>query len=140
MADQSTEWMDMEVDGKMRGPVHDVWATYRHLIKNAKVFLNGAISLVEAEELLHNGTGDLIVFGRPWLVNPDFASAAMAGKEEELQFEYNFDASDPEFLATKRELKLTRRFSTLPNTRSEIKRRVISTILSLRSQNIGPQV
>ncbi|KEF57390.1 uncharacterized protein A1O9_05307 [Exophiala aquamarina CBS 119918] len=49
------EWMDMEVDGKMRGPVHDVWATYCHLIKNAKSFLNGAISLVEAEELLQKG-------------------------------------------------------------------------------------
>lgn len=96
-ADHYTEWMDMEVDGKMRGPIHPVWATYRHLIKNAKVFLNGAISLIEAEELLKDGTGDLIVFGRPWLVNPDFASAAIAGREKELQFEYNFDASDPEF-------------------------------------------
>jgi 2,4-dienoyl-CoA reductase-like NADH-dependent reductase (Old Yellow Enzyme family) len=85
--------MDMEVDGKMRGPVHPVWATYRHLIKNAKVFLNGAISLVEAEELLKDHTADVIVFGRPWLVNPDFASAAIEGKEKELQFEYNFDVS-----------------------------------------------
>lgn len=85
----------MEVDGKMRGPVHPVWATYRHLIKNAKVFLNGAISLVEAEELLKDNTGDVIIFGRPWLVNPDFANAAMAGKEKELQFEYNFDVSAP---------------------------------------------
>lgn len=85
--------MDMEVDGKMRGPVHPVWATYRHLIKNAKVFLNGAISLIEAEELLKDGTGDLIIFGRPWLVNPDFANAAIAGKEKELQFNYNFDVS-----------------------------------------------
>lgn len=87
--------MDMEVDGKMRGPVHPVWTTYRHLIKNAKVFLNGAISLVEGEELLKDGTADLIIFGRPWLVNPDFASAAIAGKEKQLQFEYNFDASTP---------------------------------------------
>jgi hypothetical protein len=138
-ADQSIEWMDMEVDGKMRGPVHPVWATYCHLIKNAKIFLNGAISLVEAEELLRDGTGDLIVFGRPWLVNPDFASAAVAGKEKELLFEYNFDASDPGFLATKRELLLTRRFSILPSTQSEIKRRVISTIPSSRNQTTGLQ-
>ncbi|KAJ9608852.1 hypothetical protein H2200_006623 [Cladophialophora chaetospira] len=85
------EWMDMEVDGKMRGPLHPVWATYRHLIKNAKVFLNGAISLVEAEELLKDNTGDVIIFGRPWLINPDFANAAIAGKEKELNFVYNFD-------------------------------------------------
>ncbi|KAH0841647.1 hypothetical protein AYO21_01119 [Fonsecaea monophora] len=85
------EFMDMEVDGKMRGPKHPVWATYRHLIKNAKVFLNGAISLVEAEELLKDDTGDVIVFGRPWLVNPDFANAAMAGKEKEITFDFNFD-------------------------------------------------
>lgn len=83
----------MEVDGKMRGPIHPVWATYRHLIKNAKVFLNGAISLVEAEELVKDGTGDVVIFGRPWLVNPDFANAAFAGKEASLQFNYNFDVS-----------------------------------------------
>lgn len=93
--------MDMEVDGKMRGPVHPVWATYRHLIKNAKVFLNGAISLIEAEELLKDGTGDLIIFGRPWLVNPDFANAAIAGKEKELQFDYNFDVSNLDVFATR---------------------------------------
>lgn len=129
----------MEVDGKMRGPVHPVWTTYRHLIKNAKVFLNGAISLVEGEELLKDGTADLIIFGRPWLVNPDFASAAMAGKAKELQFEYNFDASTPGTLVIRVELMLTYRCSTLPNTRPEIKRRVIPTILSSRCQSIGPQ-
>ena len=129
----------MEVDGKMRGPVHPVWATYRHLIKNAKVFLNGAISLVEAEELLKDGTADLIVFGRPWLVNPDFARAAIAGKEKELQFVYNFEVGDLGFPVTKRELILTCQHSTLPNTRSEINRRVILTILSSRIQTIGPQ-
>ena len=83
----------MELDGRMRGPLHPVFATYRHLIKNAKVFLNGAISLAEAEELLKDRTGDVIVFGRPWLINPDFANAALSGKEGQLQFKYDFDVS-----------------------------------------------
>jgi 2,4-dienoyl-CoA reductase-like NADH-dependent reductase (Old Yellow Enzyme family) len=83
--------MDMEIDGKMRGPLHPVIATYRSLIKNAKVFLNGNISLPEAEELLQDHTGDVIIFGRPWLVNPDLANRAMQGKD--CVFEYNFDVS-----------------------------------------------
>lgn len=127
----------MEVDGKMRGPVHPVWATYRHLIKNAKVFLNGAISLIEAEELLKDGTGDLIIFGRPWLVNPDFASAAIAGKEKQLQFKYNFDVSVAVPGHVHREPMLTTRFSISLSTLSEIKRRVILIIHSSRNQNTG---
>ncbi|KAK7894031.1 hypothetical protein LTR67_006732 [Exophiala xenobiotica] len=82
------EFMDMEIDGKMRGIRHPVWATYRHLIKNANVFLNGNISIPEAEELLKDGTGDVIIFGRPWITNPDFANKAIAGLE--CNFEYDF--------------------------------------------------
>lgn len=59
------DWRDMEVDGRMRGPINPVFTIYRSLIKNAKVFLNGNISLLEAEELLKDNTGDVIVFGRP---------------------------------------------------------------------------
>ncbi|OQV07528.1 hypothetical protein CLAIMM_11951 [Cladophialophora immunda] len=87
------DWMDWEIDGRLRGPLHPVWATYRHLIKNAKVFLNGAISIVEAEELLKDNTGDVIVFGRPWLINPDFANAVIAGRESDLSFKYNYITS-----------------------------------------------
>lgn len=83
--------MDMEIDGQMRGINHPVWATYRHLIKNAKVFLNGNISVPEAEELLKDGTGDVIVFGRPWITNPDFANKVFSGME--CIFNYDFVVS-----------------------------------------------
>lgn len=85
--------MDMKIDGKLRGIKHPVWATYRHLIKNANVFLNGNISIPEAEELLSDGTGDVIIFGRPWITNPDFANKAIAGLE--CIFEYDFSVSCP---------------------------------------------
>lgn len=120
----------MEVDGKMRGPVHPVWATYRHLIKNAKVFLNGAISLVEAEELLKDYTGDVIVFGRPWLINPDFANVALAARQQELKFDYNFDVSAVSLSSLPR--RLTQESSTLLNTHLATKPRATLTTPSWR--------
>src|SRR5271170_6008026 len=56
--------MDVFLDGKMRGTKHDVWGTYLHLIKNSKRFLNGDISIDEAERLVRDGTGDVVIFGR----------------------------------------------------------------------------
>lgn len=89
----------MEIDGRLRGPLHPVWATYRSLIKNAKVILNGAISVVEAEELLKDNTGDVISFGRPWLINPDFANAITAAKESQVHYNYNYDVSSRRHLS-----------------------------------------
>lgn len=83
----------MKFDGVPRGPIHPVWATYRHLIKNAKVFLNGSISVVEAEELLKDHTGDVIVFGRPWLVNPDFANRVIQGKPALLSYDFQVETA-----------------------------------------------
>jgi len=57
-------FMDVFLDGKMRGTNHDVWATYLPLIKHSKKFLNGDISIEEAEKLVADGVGDVIVFGR----------------------------------------------------------------------------
>lgn len=86
--------MDVRIDGKLRGPVHPVWSTYRHLIKNAKVFVNGSIGVTESEELLKDGTADLIVYGRPWLVNPDFANRVIQGKDPLLDFDFTVSLAD----------------------------------------------
>ena len=75
-------------DGKLRGPVHPVWASYRHLIKNAKVFVNGTIDVAEAEQLLLDGTADLIVCGRSWLVNPDYANRIFEGVKPVSTFDF----------------------------------------------------
>lgn len=80
-------------DGKLRGPVHPVWASYRHLIKNAKVFLNGSIDVAEAEQLLLDGTGDLIVCGRSWLVNPDYANRILEGVKPVSTFDFTVSCS-----------------------------------------------
>ena len=86
--------MDMEIDGKMRGVVHPVWPTYRPLIQNNKVFLNGNITVPEAEELLRDGTGDVIIFGRPWIPNPDFANRAIAGVDCVLNFDFQVSSNN----------------------------------------------
>jgi hypothetical protein len=56
--------MDVILDGKPRATNHDVFETYLPLIKNCKRFLNGGISVEEAETLIEEGKGDVIVFGR----------------------------------------------------------------------------
>jgi len=56
--------MDVWFDGKARATNHDVWGTYLPLIKKSKKFLNGDITVAEAEELVRKGVGDVIIFGR----------------------------------------------------------------------------
>lgn len=54
------------------------------------LFLNGDISAEEGETLLAQGVGDVIVFGRPWISNPDFAHRIFQGKVLN-------EASDPKY-------------------------------------------
>lgn len=56
--------MDVELDGTLRATNHDVWATYLPLIKNCMKFVNGNITIPEAEQLVESGTADVIIFGR----------------------------------------------------------------------------
>jgi 2,4-dienoyl-CoA reductase-like NADH-dependent reductase (Old Yellow Enzyme family) len=52
----------------------------RPLIKNTKVFANGAFTPEEAEELVSAGTLDGVFFGVPWLTHPDLAKRIRHGK------------------------------------------------------------
>ncbi|KAJ7806162.1 hypothetical protein B0H14DRAFT_3768845 [Mycena olivaceomarginata] len=73
---------DIIVEGKMRAIPHEVIGTYRlvPLIKNTKVFVNGAFTPEEAEELVSAGTLDGVFFGVPWLTHPDLAKHVRHGK------------------------------------------------------------
>ncbi len=72
------EKMDPTYDEKEgpRGTKHDVIATYTPLIKNAKILLNGNYDAKEADETIKNGTAAGIVFGTPWISNPDYYERA----------------------------------------------------------------
>ena len=96
--------MDVCLDGKLRATNHDVWGTYLPLIKNCKKFLNGDITVAEAEALVEKGVGDVIVFGRyisfaltvqynsrPWIINPDFGTRVL--NDLPVVTEYDFTVS-----------------------------------------------
>lgn len=54
-----------------RSTPHDVLETYRRYIRRSYLFLNGGISISEAEELLREDEVDAVVFGRLWISHPD---------------------------------------------------------------------
>ncbi|KAK2459471.1 hypothetical protein APHAL10511_008505 [Amanita phalloides] len=64
---------DVTLDGKPVATKRDVVASYRHLIKNAKVFVNGAVLPEEGAELVESGNADAIAFGFNYIIHPDLA-------------------------------------------------------------------
>jgi len=72
--------LDPVIDGKTRGVPHDVVATYGHLMKHSKKFINGGITPEEGEELVVSGKADAVVFGMLWLTHPDLAKRIQFGK------------------------------------------------------------
>ncbi|KAL0575124.1 hypothetical protein V5O48_006850 [Marasmius crinis-equi] len=74
------EMTDPVIDGNKRGTVHDVVASYRPYVKNAKFFANGGIFPDEAVKLVSEGTSDAIVFGFLYVAHPDLAKRIQFGK------------------------------------------------------------
>ncbi|KAG6811786.1 hypothetical protein H0H92_005856 [Tricholoma furcatifolium] len=71
---------DVEFDGKKRATPHDIVGTYRHLIKNAKVFVNGGVLPEEGASLVESGKADGIAIGFNWITHPDLAKRVQNGK------------------------------------------------------------
>src|ERR1700733_7276805 len=66
--------------GKKRATFHDVLESYRPVIKNAKLFLNGAVSPTEGAELVESGKIDGISIGFLWISHPDLVKRGQNGK------------------------------------------------------------
>ncbi|KAF8155866.1 flavoprotein NADH-dependent oxidoreductase [Crassisporium funariophilum] len=71
---------DVEIDGKLRATPHDILESYRHLIKNAKVFVNMAVTPEEGAELVSSKKVDAISIGFNWITHPDLGKRVMNGK------------------------------------------------------------
>ena len=69
-----------DFDQEKRGHEHDYAAHLRPLIKKARVFVNGGYQQDTAEEALANGQADAVVFGRPFIANPNLAELLVQGK------------------------------------------------------------
>ncbi|KAG6840733.1 hypothetical protein C0991_004751 [Blastosporella zonata] len=66
--------------GKKRSTVHDVIASYRHLIKDAKVFINAAVLPEEGAALIAEGKVDGVVIGFNWITHPDLVKRVQHGQ------------------------------------------------------------
>lgn len=55
-------------------------ASYRHLVKNSKLILNGGILPEEGAELINLGAVDAVSFGLNYLKHPDLAKRVLLGK------------------------------------------------------------
>ncbi|KIL64842.1 hypothetical protein M378DRAFT_11190 [Amanita muscaria Koide BX008] len=75
-----TESFDPVIDGKRRATKHDVLASYRHLIKKAKVVVNGNVLPQEGAELVESGKADIISIGFNYISHPDVVKRAKHGK------------------------------------------------------------
>ncbi|KAG6908168.1 hypothetical protein DXG01_005868 [Tephrocybe rancida] len=71
---------DVEFDGEKRATIHDVVASYRDVIKNAKVFVNAGVTPEEAAALVEAGTVDGAVIGFNWITHPDLVKRVQHGK------------------------------------------------------------
>ncbi|KAM6492768.1 hypothetical protein JOM56_012492 [Amanita muscaria] len=74
------ESMDPVIDGTRRATKHDVVASYRHLIKNAKVVVNGGVLPEEGAELVESRKADTISIGFNYISHPDVVKRAKHGK------------------------------------------------------------
>ncbi|KAJ3511997.1 hypothetical protein NLJ89_g3780 [Agrocybe chaxingu] len=66
-------------DGVLRATGHDVFESYPHLIKNARVFLNSGISPEEGHQFVSEGKADGVFFGFSWLTHPDLVGRIKRG-------------------------------------------------------------
>ncbi|KAJ7118841.1 flavoprotein NADH-dependent oxidoreductase [Mycena epipterygia] len=73
-------WMDPEYDGKKRGTVHDVVATFAPFLTETPIFVNSGVTPAEAEELVSSGTAAGIFIGINWIAHPDLGKRVRAGK------------------------------------------------------------
>ncbi|KAJ7113935.1 hypothetical protein C8R44DRAFT_630552 [Mycena epipterygia] len=81
-------FMDPEFDGQKRGTPFDVVGTLAPFLGNTPIFLNGAITPAEAEELVSSGTVAGIFFGMNWIMHPDLGKRLQAGKALDNALEY----------------------------------------------------
>ncbi|PPQ80754.1 hypothetical protein CVT26_006965 [Gymnopilus dilepis] len=72
--------LDAEYDGIPRATKHDVLASYRPYIRNAKVFLNAGVSPEEGAELIASGQIDAVSIGFNWITHPDLTKRVKHGK------------------------------------------------------------
>ena len=66
--------------GKLRATQHDVLGTFRPFIKKAKLFLNGAVTVEEGDQLIAAGKIDAIFIGFDWIAHPDLLKRVLHGK------------------------------------------------------------
>ncbi|TFK21234.1 flavo protein NADH-dependent oxidoreductase [Coprinopsis marcescibilis] len=72
--------LDIEIDGKLRATQHDILGSYRSSIKNAKVFLTGAVGAEEGTKLVEEGKIDGAAIGLNHVTHPDVANRIRDGK------------------------------------------------------------
>ncbi|CAA7264372.1 unnamed protein product [Cyclocybe aegerita] len=72
--------MQFEYEGVPRATKHDVVASYRHLIKNAKAFVNVDVTPEEGDQLISEGKADAIFVGFNWIPHPDLVKRIEHGK------------------------------------------------------------
>ncbi|TFK38161.1 hypothetical protein BDQ12DRAFT_684066 [Crucibulum laeve] len=70
----------VEFEGKKRAAIHDIVESYRHLIKNAKVFVNAGVTPEESTRLISDGKADAISIGFSWTTHPDLVKRTQHGK------------------------------------------------------------
>ncbi len=71
---------DPLVDGKHRGTPHDIIKTYAPLVKESLVFGNSDFTPEEAVAVIAHRQLSAVVFGQPWIRNPDYAQRIEQGK------------------------------------------------------------
>ena len=66
-------WQDATYNKVSRATQLDVLAEFGHLVKNTstKLLLNGDLSPAQGEELVSSGLVDAVVYGRPFINNPE---------------------------------------------------------------------
>ncbi|KAJ3511992.1 hypothetical protein NLJ89_g3779 [Agrocybe chaxingu] len=73
--------MDFEYEaGVPRATKHDVVASYRHLIKNAKAFVNVDVTPEEGDQLISESKADAIFIGFDWVTHSDLVKRIKDGK------------------------------------------------------------
>ncbi|CAA7267227.1 unnamed protein product [Cyclocybe aegerita] len=75
-----TAGFDIEIDGVHRSTKHDVLESYRHLIKNSKVFVNAEVTPELGEKLVSEGKVDGIFIGFNYITHPDLVERIAHGK------------------------------------------------------------
>ncbi|KAF9053222.1 hypothetical protein BJ165DRAFT_1383633 [Panaeolus papilionaceus] len=70
---------DVEIDGKPRATKHDVIATFKPFVKNAKLIVNADVTAEEGEKLISEGQVDAIAIGFNYITHPDLAKRVAHG-------------------------------------------------------------